>query len=185
MVCFQHRQEAIRFPEVLGKRLGRFGLTVEPDKTRIVEFGRFAQKDAKKRDRKIGAVYFLGFTHYCRLDWRGNFQVGHKTEKTRVNRDTKLGEGMRLIRHWRVKEQVNEINQVLSGHYGYYVLGGNYSALIKVYRYAEKYWRKMLCSCSWKSYMIWERFNKIREYYFLVKPVLRLTYAQMQKVAVL
>ena len=186
VVCFQNRQDAIRFREVLGKRLGKFSLTLEANKTRIVEFGRFAQKDAKKGNRKAEVVCFLGFTHYCTLDRRGNFQVGRKTEKTKLKRAlTKLGEGMRLIRHWKVKEQVNQINQELRGHYGYYGLGGNYSGLIKVYRYAEKYWRKMLCSRSWKSYVTWEKFIKIREYYSLAKPVLRLTYAQMQKMAVL
>ena len=70
VVCFQYRADALRFQEVLGKRLGKFGLSLEPRKTRLVEFGRFAQRDAKKWNRKMDTVYFLGFTHsdsscYC------------------------------------------------------------------------------------------------------------------------
>jgi group II intron reverse transcriptase/maturase len=186
MVCFQYREDALRFQEVLGKRLGKFGLSLEPRKTRLVEFGRFAQRDAKKWNRKTETVYFLGFTHYCTRNRKGNFQVGRKTEKTRLKRSMEnLRKLMRSIRHFSIKEQVKEINQVLKGHYGYYGLGGNHSSLGKIYQFTERYWHKMLCSRSWKGYLTWERFAQIKEYYPLTKPVLRLTYAEMQKISVL
>ena len=62
VVCFQYRSDAKRFQEVLIKRLDKFALAIEPNKTRLVEFGRFAQRDAKKWNRKVETIYFLGFT---------------------------------------------------------------------------------------------------------------------------
>lgn len=186
MVCFQYREDALQFQEALGKRLGKFGLELEPKKTQLVEFGRFAQRGAERRNRKMKTIYFLGFTHYCTRNRKGNFQVGRRTEKTRLKRSLgKLRELMRSIRHYSIKEQVKEINQVLRGHYSYYGHGGNYSALEEVYRFTERYWRRMLCSRSWKSYVTWEKFNLIKESYPLQRPALKLTFAEMQKIALL
>jgi len=186
VVCFQYRSDALRFQEALGKRLGKFGLLLELKKTQLVEFGRFARRGAKKWNRKMDTVYFLGFTHYCTQNRKGNFQVGRKTEKTRLKRSLeKLRELMRSIRHWSIKDQAKEINQALRGHYAYYGLGGNHSSLRKVYQFTEKYWHKMLCSRSWKAYITWEKFNQIKVNYPLQKPGLRLTFAEMQKIAVL
>lgn len=185
-VCFQYHEDALRFQETLGRRLGKFGLSLEPQKTRLVAFGRFAQSDAKKRNKKVETIYFLGFTHYCTCNRKGNFRVGRKTEKTRLKRSLgKLRELMRLIRHHELKDQVKEINQVLRGHYAYYGLGGNYSSLQRVYRFAEWYWHKMLGSRSWKGYVSWERFAHIKEHYPLQRPALKLPFADMQNMAVL
>jgi group II intron reverse transcriptase/maturase len=84
VVCFQYRSDAVRFREVLKKRLNKFSLELEPDKTRLVEFGRFATRHAKERGRKLETIYFLGFTHYCTRNRKGNFMVGRKTEKKRL-----------------------------------------------------------------------------------------------------
>ena len=66
VVCCQYRSDALRFQEVLRHRLGRFGLTLEPTKTKLVEFGRFAQRHASKHGRnRPETIYFLGFTLYC------------------------------------------------------------------------------------------------------------------------
>jgi RNA-directed DNA polymerase len=186
VVCFQYRRDALKFQEALGKRLGRFGLLLEPKKTRLVEFGRYAQGHTKKWNRKVDTVYFLGFTHYCTRNRKGNFQVGRKTEKTRLKCSLeKLRELMRSIRHYRIKDQVKEINQVLRGHYAYYGLGGNHSSLRKVYQFTDRYWHKMLGSRSRKSYVNWEKYNQIKELYPLQKPALKYTFADMQKIAVL
>ncbi|MDR9786991.1 MAG: hypothetical protein RJR37_07070 [Peptococcaceae bacterium MAG4] len=84
-IGFQYRSDANRFNGVLEKRLGKFSLTLEPNKT-IVEFGRFATRHAQEKGKKLEAVYFLGFTHYCTRNRKGNFMVGRKTEKTRLRR---------------------------------------------------------------------------------------------------
>lgn len=186
VVCFQYRSDALRFQNVLRKRLGKFALALEPSKTRLVEFGRYAQRDAKKWKRKTETIYFLGFTHHCTRNSKGNFMVGRKTEKTRLRRSfEKLRELMRKIRHHKVEDQACAINQVLRGHYAYYGLGGNHKSLWKVYRFSEKYWHKMLCSRSQKSYITWEKFNLIKERHPIQSPKLRLTFNGMQALAVL
>ena len=63
-----------------------FALQIEPSKTRLVEFGRFADKHAKEWGRKMKTIYFLGFTHFCTRNRSGNFMVGRKTEKSRLKR---------------------------------------------------------------------------------------------------
>ncbi len=186
VVCFQYRADAIRFQNVLIKRLRKFSLTLEPNKTQLVEFGRFAQKHAKKRGIKVETIYFLGFTHFCTRNSKGNFMVGRKTEKTRYKRSiSKLYALLREIRHYSIEDQVKEINQVLRGHYAYYGLGGNYKSLLKVYKIIRKYWRKMLCSRSWKSYLTWDKFQKLESKYPIQRPKLSIRYKRMQVMAII
>src|ERR1019366_335403 len=72
VLCFQYRADALRVQKALCQRLGKFGLTLESSKTKLVEFGRFAQRHASKRDRKRPeTIYFLGFTLYCTRNRRG------------------------------------------------------------------------------------------------------------------
>ena len=87
VICFQYRSDAIRVQDALRLRLGKFGLTLEPTKTKLVEFGRFAQKHAGKRGRnRPETIYFLGLTLYCTRNQKGNFKVGMRTEKSRLRR---------------------------------------------------------------------------------------------------
>lgn len=161
VVCFQYREDALRLQELLCKRLGKFGLALEPTKTKLVEFGRFAQRHAGKRGR-------------------------NRPEKTRVNRSMDhLRDLMRRMRHLPVREQVINLNQVLRGHYGYYGIAGNFRSLQRVYRFVERYWRKMLCSRSRNAYIPWEIFHQIKERYPLQRPKLRLPYRELQRLAVL
>jgi hypothetical protein len=72
VICFQYRSDAIRVQNALRLRLGKFGLTLEPTKTKLVEFGRFAQRHAGKRGRKRPeAIYLLGLTLYCTRNLKG------------------------------------------------------------------------------------------------------------------
>jgi len=113
--------------EALRKRLAKFGLTLEPNKTKLVEFGRFAHKHASKRGRnRPETIYFLGFTLYCTRNLNG-------------------------MRHLPIREQVENLNRVLRGHYAYYGVAGNIRALQRTYRAVERYWRKMLSSRSRKG----------------------------------
>ena len=87
VICFQYRSDAIRVQDALRLRLGKFGLTLEPTKTKLVEFGRFAQRHAGKRGRnRPETIYFLGLTLYCTRNRNGNFKVGMRTEKSRLRR---------------------------------------------------------------------------------------------------
>jgi RNA-directed DNA polymerase len=186
LVCFQYRSDALRFQDVLVKRLGKFSLELESEKTRLVEFGRFALRHAKERGRRLETIYFLGFTHFCTCNRKGNFMVGRKTEKSRLRRSAqKLHLLMREIRHHSLKEQSEEINQVLRGHYAYYGLGGNLGSLRKIHRFAERYWHRMLGSRSQKSHITWERFHFLKGLFPLQQPKLSVPFTRMKSLAVL
>lgn len=122
-------------------------MQIEPNKTRLVEFGRFSQKHAIEKGKKMETIYFLGFTHYCTRNRKGNFMVGRKTEKTRLKRSIKkITDKMREIWHCPIEEQVNIINKILRGHYNYCGMGGNINSLFKLYNKVENYFKKMLSS---------------------------------------
>jgi RNA-directed DNA polymerase len=188
VICFQYRSDAIRVQDALRLRLGKFGLTLEPTKTKLVEFGRFAQRHAGKRGRKRPeTIYFLGLTLYCTRNLKGNFKVGMRTEKSRLRRSLlSLQELMRQIRHHTIGDQVGEINAFLRGHYAYYGVAGNLRCLVKVYRAVERYWRRMLRSRSWAGRRLtWDKYHQIKARMPLLKPKLRLPYAELQALAVL
>lgn len=188
VVCFQYREDALRFQDVLRKRLERFSLTLEPTKTKLVEFGRFAQRDASRCGRRRPeTIYFVGFTLYCTRNRKGNFKVGMRTEKSRLRRSlASLQEQMRQIRHLTIGEQVDELNSTLRGHYAYYGVGGNIRSLQKVYRDVERYWVEMLRSRSWAGRRLtWSDYNQLKEKIPLLRPKLRLPHRALQALAVL
>jgi group II intron reverse transcriptase/maturase len=187
VLCFQYRSDALRVQNALCKRLGKFGLTLEPTKTKLVEFGRFAQGHASKHGRRRPeTIYFLGFTLYCTRNLKGNFKVGMRTEKSRLRRSLmSLQDLMRRMRHLPVREQVDNLNTVLRGHYAYYGIAGNFRALQRVHRAVERYWHKMLCSRSWAGRIPWAVFHEIKERLPLLRPRLHLPYQELQALAVL
>jgi group II intron reverse transcriptase/maturase len=186
LVCFQYRSDAVFFQEVLVERLGKFRLELEPEKTRLVEFGHLSQHKAKEKGKKLETIYFLGFTHYCTRNRKGNFMLGRKTEKSRFRGSVlNIQAVMKQIRHHSLKEQTKRINQVLRGHYAYYGVGGNFKSLYRLYNLAERYWRKMLSSRSQKSYITWESFKYLKQVFPLQRPRLSVPFAKMKAFAVL
>jgi group II intron reverse transcriptase/maturase len=186
VICFQYRDDADRVQTVLSKRLNKFALALEPSKTKLIKFGRFAQREARVQGERPETFSFLGFTHYGTRNRNGNYKVGRKTEKSRLRRSmTNLTALMRDIRHWSLKDQVFRLNQVLRGHYAYYGVAGNWRSLHKVYRFVERYWHKMLCSRSWAARITWAVFHRLRDLFPLQRPTIYLTYGQMQACAVL
>jgi hypothetical protein len=185
LLCFQYRADALRVQEALAKRLRRFSLTLEPTKTKLVEFGRYAQRHAGKRGRKRPeTIYFLGFTLFCTRNRKGNFRIDFRTEKSRLRRALmRLQEQMRLMRHSSIPEQVNHLNQMLRGHDAYYGIAGNWRSLLKVHRAVESYWRKMLSSRSWHGMVSWEQFQQIKSQFPLPRPKLHLSYPELQAIA--
>ena len=177
IVCFERKSDAKRFVDVLGKRLAKFALTLEPNKTRLIEFGRFAERNAKARGEKPETLYFLGFTHYCTTSRKGRFMVGRKTEKSRLRRSMNhLKDRIREAMHWKVRVQIDRINRTLRGHYNYYGMGGNYQSLAKMYNLAVLYLKKMLCRRNNKGYVTWELFNKIMEKHPIARPHIKIPY---------
>ena len=187
VICFQYRSDAMRVQNALRKRLAKFGLELEPNKTKLVEFGRFAERHASKRGRnRPETLYFLGFTIYCTRNLKGNYKVGFCTEKSRLKRSlTNLCDLMKRMRHLSIKEQAFNLNRVLRGHYAYYGIAGNFRALQRVHRIVERYWRKMLNSRNREGRVTWEIFQKIKAQYPLQRPKLVLPYPMLQAIAVL
>lgn len=187
VLCFQYHSDALRVQAVLSNRLDKFGLALAPSKTKLVEFGRFAQTHAGKRGRKRPeTIYFLGFTLYCTRNRKGKFKVGFRTEKTRLHRSLyNLCDLMRRMRHLPVKEQAINLNRVLRGHYAYYGVAGNFRCLQRVHRAVERYWYKMLCSRSRKDFFPWAIFHRIKKSFPLLRPRLVLLYGKLQAIAML
>ena len=181
VMCFQYREDALRVQAALCKRLGKFGLTLEPAKAKLVEFGRFAQRHATKHGRKRPeTIYFLGFTLYCTRNLKGN------TEKSRLRRSlVAMQDLMRRMRHLPVQEQVGNLNAVLRGHYAYYGIAGNFRSLQKVHRAVERYWHKMLCSRSWAGRITWDMFHQIKQRQPLQRPKLYLPYRELQECVII
>src|ERR1700719_2341711 len=86
VLCFQYREDAEKVMEVLPKRFAKYGLTLHPEKTRLVDFGRYAEEHAKRQGKKPATFDFLGFTHICARSRRGKFMVKTKTMKKRLRR---------------------------------------------------------------------------------------------------
>lgn len=187
VVCFQHHRDAQRFQAVLSQRLQKFHQELEPNKTRLVAFGRFAARDARASgQKKPDTLYFLGFTHYCTRNQQGGFMVGRKTEKSRVKRTIHhLQATMRQIRHDRLEAQVAVINQLLQGHYAYFGLAGNLRSLQQIYRVVTRYWRRMLSRRSQKSTVTWTTFHRILARFPLRRPQLHISYRELQRYAIL
>jgi RNA-directed DNA polymerase len=186
VVCFQYEADAQRFQRALVKRLAKFALALEPTKTRLVAFGRFAERDAKQRGQRLETFTFLGLTLYCTRNRRGHFKVGWKTAKARLQRSlAHFHQLLQRIRHERLKDQAEQLNQALRGHYAYYGIAGNVSSLLRVYRNVERYWRAMLSSRSQKGGLRWDVFVAIKDTYPLQRPKLYLPYVQLKQYAVL
>jgi hypothetical protein len=186
IVCFEHRQDAEQFQGMLSQRLSKFRLELEPTKTRLIAFGRFAARDAVQQGRKKpDTLYFLGFTHYCTRNRNGGVKVGRNTEKTRLRRSlAHLQDTMRKIRHDPVDVPVQVLNELLQGHYAYYGMAGNMRALIQVYQATESYWHRMLSSRSQKSYVTWTEFQALKQRFPLMRPQMFISYQDWQRYAI-
>src|SRR5256885_3845004 len=114
VLCFQYREDAEKVMEVLPKRFAKYGLTLHPEKTRLVEFGRFAEERAKRQGKKPATFDFLGFTHICARSRKGKFTVKVRTMKKRLRRGLKaIADWCRENRHDPVEEQQQTLNAKL------------------------------------------------------------------------
>ena len=184
VVCFQYQSDATRFQKALTKRLAKFFLEAEPDKTRLIEFGRSAGH--KGQTKKMQTLYFLGFTMYCTKSRTGKFKLGRKTEKTRLRRShAKMKALIKQLRHFSVKDQEKTINRALIGHYQYYGIGGNIASLYRLYCFVVREWKRSLSLRSQKGKVNWEKYKRMLERYPLKKPKIVLPYRKMTELAML
>ena len=149
VIGFADERDARRVMEVLPKRLGKYGLTLHPEKTRLVPFRRPARrvtgKDASDEDWP-GTFDLLGFTHYWGRSRKGSWVVKRKTAPTRFTRALRaIGQWCRRHRHQPICEQHPTLRQKLRGHYAYYGITGNSIALARFREEVKRIWRKWLC----------------------------------------
>jgi RNA-directed DNA polymerase len=171
---FEHRDDAESFWADLRERLARFGLELHPDKTRLIEFGRFAaERRAAAGQRRPETFDFLGFTHYCGRTRSGRFVVKRKTQAKRMVRKLKAVRQDLLHRmHAPVREQHRWLGQVLRGHYRYYGVIFNYRALRVFKDCVVRLWRKVLGKRSQKGRVSWASYKSILTAFPLPEPVL-------------
>ncbi len=166
-VGFQHRDEAERFLADLRERFAAFDLELHPDKTRLLEFGRFAANNRKKRgDGKPETFDFLGFTHICGRTRKGKFKVLRQTMRKRFQ--AKLKEVERLFRkrwHWSIPEVGRWLAAVVRGHVRYYGVPGN-GPRISAFRFAiGRLWFRALRRRSQNDRSSWKRARRLIDKY--------------------
>lgn len=146
VVGFQHKQDAERFLEALRERMGQFHLELHSEKTRLIEFGRFAAVNRKERgEGKPETFDFLGFTHICGRTQNHKFCVLRKTKAKKVR--AKLAELKKELRrrlHRSVGETGRWLQSVLLGHYRYYGVPRNHRAMHAFRLHVEKMWMRTL-----------------------------------------
>lgn len=143
---FQREQDGRAMRNALAERLAKFGLELHPDKTRVLEFGRFAWQDRERRGlSKPETFEFLGFVHIAGKDRKGAFQLQRRTSrKKRRAKLARLKGEVQRRRHDPVPEQYGWLSSVLRGHYGYYAVPTNYRALCQFQRAIARMWHRSL-----------------------------------------
>jgi group II intron reverse transcriptase/maturase len=172
VICVQYKDEAETILRMLKERLAKFRLELAEDKTRIVEFGRFAEDNSKKKGGKPGTFNFLGFTHFCTKSRKGKFKVGRKTDRT------KLIAKVRVMKKWlksvrnaaRAKDWWRILAAKLVGHYRYYGISENKRGINSYCYLVKRLVFKWLNRRSQKRSMNWERFGEYCERYGFPKP---------------
>lgn len=168
---FTHEEDARRVMAVLGKRFAKYGLTLHPDKTRMVPFRR---PPLRKKPRggpngdRPGVFDLLGFTHFWARSRQGKWVVRRKTSSSRFTRGLrKISEWCRKNRHRPIAEQCQKLSQKLRGHYAYYGITGNSPALNSFREAVKHAWGKWLRRRRRKNRPPWSWFTRILERYRL------------------
>ena len=174
VLCFEREDDAQRVLAVLPERLGRFGLTLHPEKTRLVRFTRPEQKggsDPQQGPGKPGTFDLLGFTHFWARSRKGRWVVKRRTSKERFSRALRdIAQWCRMALHLPIGEQHRMLTSKLRGHYSYYGIVGNAHALARFRFFVERIWRKWLDRRSGRARMHWEKFKRLLRRYPLPAP---------------
>jgi RNA-directed DNA polymerase len=163
VVGFQHLSEAQRFVKDLEERLKKFGLNLHPEKTRLIEFGRYAEE--RRREHKEGkpeTFTFLGLTHSCSKNSKGYFVIRRKTSRKKFKkklREVKMELKRRM--HEKISETALWVRSVIVGHCNYYAIPGNMKAVREFYTQLIRAWLRIIRKRSQKGRnFTWERFRR-------------------------
>jgi RNA-directed DNA polymerase len=163
VVGFEHEADARRFLDAMRVRFEEFALSLHPDKTRLIEFGRHAA--AKRKQRGLGkpeTFNFLGFSFICGKSRRGSFLVKRKSRRDRTM--AKLHEikgGLRQRLHQSIPEQGQWLKQIVTGYFGYHAVPTNHRVLADFRYHVTDLWRRSLRRRSQTSTLTWDRMTRI------------------------
>ena len=168
VIIFEHERDARRVFDVLAKRLAKYGLTLHPEKTRLVDFRRpdrrvsaspHSNGDARSRPDTFD---LLGFTHYWAKSRKGYWVVKQKTATDRFRRTLKrIANWCRQHRHEAVREQWAALRRKLHGHFGYFGITGNFRALSNLRDQVIAVWRKWLSRRSQRAHISWDAMMRL------------------------
>ena len=160
---FEHRTEAEQFLADLRERFAKFGLTLHPDKTRLIEFGRHATRNRRARgEGKPETFNFLGFTHCCACTRRGGFLVLRQTMRQRWRAKLQVvATELRRRLHQPIPQVGAYLGAVVRGHIQYYGVPGNIPALQAFHNAVTRLWRRVLSRRSQRAQVNWTRLRRL------------------------
>jgi group II intron reverse transcriptase/maturase len=175
LACFEYKSDALAFRKQMEDRLQEFGLELAEDKTQCIAFGRYARRDAQKKDRKPQEFTFLGFTHYCGKTRKGYFKLKRRTSHK------KFGLSLNKFAHWaRVSRSRLSKGQMLRvakvrvvGHLNYYAITDNSNKCISYIYHATRTLFKWINRKSQRRSYTWEGFQEALRYIGWPKPSIR------------
>ena len=175
VLCFQHKSEAINTYNMLKNRLKKLGLEFAEDKTRLIEFGRFASENCKKNGRKKPETFdFLGFTHYCSKSKAGKFRVKRKTSRKKFKQKVQEFKiWIKENRNLSLEKIMNTYKRKLIGHYNYYGITDNILALTRYTYETNKILFKWLNRRSQKKSYTFDEFNDMVKIFMLPTPKIK------------
>jgi RNA-directed DNA polymerase len=163
IVGFQHERDAQRFLDEMRERLGRFALSLHPEKTRLIEFGRFAAERRQRRGLgKPETFNFLGFTFICGKTRAGQFQIKRKTRRDRLRAKLKIvQEEMRRRMHQPIPDQGKWLYHVVHGYFNYHAVPTNSQALVVFRTEIARRWRRVLTRRSERTTLTWKQMKQL------------------------
>lgn len=175
VILMQHKEDAETILKATNERLNKFGLDLAQEKTRIIEFGRYAQQNADRNKIRLSTFDFLGFTHYCDKSRKGYFKVGRKTRKKKFNAKlVEMNNWLKKIRNMvKIQDWWKVLEAKLRGHYQYYGVSGNYASINKFYHEICRLVLKWINRRSQKKSMNYKEFRVYLEKYPLPNPKIK------------
>ncbi len=163
VVGFEHETDAHRFLDAMRTRFEEFALSLHPDKTRLIEFGRHTAANRIRRGiGKPGTFNFLGFTFICGKSRRGGFLITRKSRRDRVRAKLKeVKEGLRRRMHQSIPEQGLWLKQVVTGFFNYHAVPTNGRVLGTFRNHVADLWRRTLMRRSQRTRLTWDRIAKL------------------------
>ncbi len=169
VIGFEHEDDARRGMAVLDKRLGRFGLTLHPDKTRLLPFGR--PPKAQQGGKGPATFDFVGFTFYWRRTRKGHWRRWCKTRRASLRKAKKaIDDWCRRHRHESIEDQHAALCRRLRGHLNYFGVNGNYHSLSLLVEATRRSWYTWRCRRSQRTRLNWERFADLLLWWPLPRP---------------